>query len=248
MKVRPITTPIIQAQAKLEQVLRSALPQLKEKTVVVLASKLVATCEGRFVAKKTGSRQEKFELVKKEADLYLDPAQSQYDMMLTIKDNWMFVNAGIDESNANNQYLLWPSQPQRRAEEIWQFLRWEYGLKELGVIITDSRSIPLNWGVTAHAIAFCGFEPLKSYIDQPDLFGRKMKMEKLNIMQSLAAAAGAELGEGDESTPLALIEEISHIKFQNRAPSPAEKADLKISIQDDIYAPLLTGVNWKTDK
>jgi hypothetical protein len=34
------------------------------------------------------------------ADLWLDPNESVYQVMLTIKGNWMFANAGIDESNS----------------------------------------------------------------------------------------------------------------------------------------------------
>ena len=65
---------------------------------------------------------------KKEAEFYLDPLASKYNMMLTVKRNWMFVNAGIDESNANNQYILWPKDPQASVNKIWQFLRVHYGI------------------------------------------------------------------------------------------------------------------------
>jgi len=191
MHVEAIKTPLIKAGDDLTQVIAETISTLPERSVLVIASKVVATSENRFVPKKTGEREEKFELARHEADFYTDPHSSKYGLMLTIKDNWMFMSAGIDESNANNQYLLWPKNPQAAAAQIWEFLRQHYGLREVGVILTDSKSMPLNWGVTVHGIAFSGFECLKSYIGKPDLFGREMKMEKVNMMQSIAAAGGS---------------------------------------------------------
>lgn len=246
MKVTALKTDLVAANADLESVLQSALPQLQEKSVVVVASKLVSTCEDRFVPKVTGSKEEKYDLVRQEADYFTDPQDSKYEIMLTIKDNWMFVNAGIDESNADGSYLLWPKDPQQSAQKIWSFLRQHYGVKKLGVVLTDSRSIPLNWGVQGHGIAYCGFQPLKSYIGQPDLYGREMKMEQLNMMQSLASAAVLEMGEGAERTPIAVVEDVTHLEFQDRVPSSKELADLKISLEEDIFAPLLTSAKWQS--
>lgn len=244
MKVTAYKTPIVHTNDDIFQVIAQNISHIPEKSVLVLASKIVSTTENRFVAKKTDDRAEKHELVKKEADFYTDPHSSKYDLMLTIKDNWMFVNAGIDESNADGHFILWPKDPQKSAARIWQFLREHYNLKEVGVTISDSSSKPFNWGVIGHAIAYCGFHPLKSYIGTPDLFGREMKMEQLNMMQSLTAAAVLEMGEGNESTPLAIVEEIRGIEFQDREPSSEELQSLKIEIEDDAYEPILTKAEW----
>ena len=111
--------------------------------------------------------------------------------------------------------------------------------------MSDSSSIPLNWGVTGHAIAHCGFNPLRSYIGKPDLFGRLMKMEQLNIAQSVTAAACMEMGEGAEQTPLAVVENLSGVEFHDHVPTTAELAALHIEIEDDVYAPILTKADWK---
>lgn len=245
MRVTAIKTKLVTEQDSLWEVLRSSLPRLAEKSVLVVASKLVSTCENRFVPKLTGERGEKHELVKKEAEFFIDPHSSKYDLMLTVKGNWMFVNAGIDESNANDQYLLWPKDIQASVNQIWEFLRTEYGLKEVGVTMSDSASLPLNWGVIGHAIAYCGFNPLKSYIGKPDLFGRMMKMEQVNMMQSLTAAAVLEMGEGAEQTPLGLVEEIRDIEFVDHAPTVQELAALKIELEDDAYAPIMQHAPWQ---
>lgn len=247
MKVTAYKTKLVQAQDNLEEILATAIPELPEKSIVVIASKIVSTCENRFIPK-TGSAEDKtqkHELVKAEADWYLDPHSSKYNLMLTIKRNWMFVNAGIDESNADNQYILWPKDPQLSVNRIWEFLRAHYGVKEVGVTMSDSSSMPLNWGVIGHAIAYCGFQPLKSYVGKPDLFQREMKMEQVSVMQSVTAAAVFEMGEGAEQTPVAVVSELPTVEFQDHVPTAAELASLQIAMADDAYAPILQTAPWQ---
>lgn len=245
MQVTAYQTPIVKAGDKLSDIIVQSIPSLPERSVLVIASKIVSTCEDRFVPRVTGTRNEKHELVKTEAELYTEPHSSKYDLMLTIKRNWMFVNAGIDESNADNQYILWPKDPQKSLNQIWHFLRDYYGVKELGVTMSDSASMPLNWGVTGQSIAYCGFKPLKSYIGSRDLFGRLMKMEQVNIAQSLTVAAVLEMGEGNERTPLGLVSDIKDIEFSDQVPTEDELASMKIKLEDDAFAPILTKADWK---
>jgi F420-0:gamma-glutamyl ligase len=245
MHVVAFKTPIVKPGDDLFAVIAITLPSLEEKSIVVFASKIFATAENRFVPKVTGEKEEKQALARKEADLYLDPTSSKYNIMLTIKGNWMFANAGIDESNADGSYLLWPKDPQESANNTWAFLRKHYGVKEVGVTISDSSSLPLNWGVTGHAIAHCGFNPLRSYIGKLDLFGREMAMEQLNIAQSVTAAAVLEMGEGAEQTPFAVVSDLHNVEFHDHAPTSAELAALRIDIEDDVFAPLLTKAEWK---
>jgi putative folate metabolism gamma-glutamate ligase len=245
MKITAFQTPLIKPGEDLSEHVARAIPQLPEKSFLVIASKIVSTCENRLVPKQEGTREEKHQLVRQEAELYTEPGDSQYDIMLTIKRNWMFVNAGIDESNADNQYILWPVDPQQSLNQLWQWARDHYQVKELGLIMTDSTSIPLNWGVFGRGIAYCGFWPLKSYIGTPDLYGREMKMEQVSILQSVAAAAVLEMGEGAESTPLAVVEGVQQVEFQDHAPTTAELDELKIDLKDDVYAPLLMNVGWQ---
>lgn len=245
MKITAYKTPLIQPKDDLYQLIGQAIPSLPEKSVLVIASKAVSTCQNRFVDKITNTRDEKHELVRREADYFIDPHASKYDIMLTVKNNWMFVNAGIDESNANGQYILWPENPDQSAQDIWNFLRQHYGVKEVGVTLSDSSSFPFNWGVIGRAIAYCGFSPLRSYIGKPDLFGREMKMEQSNVMQSITAAATLEMGEGDESTPLSVVSQIRDIQFQDQPPTSEELVSLKIEIENDVYAPILITAPWQ---
>lgn len=246
MTVTAVRTPLIRPGNDLAQELAASLPlPLPDRCVVVVASKVVSIAEGRLTGR-AGDRRHLHELVRAEAEWYLEPHASRYDIMLTIKGNWMFVNAGIDQSNGAGRLALWPRDPQRSANHLWRRLRARTaGRARLGVVIADSGGIPLNWGVVGRGIAHCGFRALRDYVGTPDLYGRRLTMEKTNLVQSLAAAAVLEMGEGAEQTPAALVEEAGRLEFQAREPSAAELQALRISLEDDAYAPVLRRAPWK---
>ena len=245
MTVSAVRTPLIRPGCDLAAVLRDSLPApLPDRCVVVVASKVVSIAEGRLTGR-AGDRAALHDLVRREAEYYLEPHASRYDIMLTIKGNWMFVNAGIDQSNAAGQLAPWPSDPQRSANELWHRLREHAaGERRLGVILADSGGIPLNWGVVGRGIAHCGFVALRDYTGTPDLHGRPFTMEKTNLVQSIAAAAVLEMGEGAERTPVAVVEEVGRLQFQDREPTAAELEALRISLEDDAYAPILRSAPW----
>jgi F420-0:gamma-glutamyl ligase len=115
----------------------------------------------------------------------------------------------------------------------------------VGVIITDSKTTPMRWGVTSIALAYSGFKSLKDYIGKEDLFGRKFQFEKLSIIDSLATSARVTMGEGSEQTPMAIISDIPFVKFQDRNPTKKELKELEITVDIDIYGPFLKNAQWK---
>ena len=185
----------------------------------------------------------KDELIKKEADFYLERKEAPGGCcMLTIKNNLLAPTAGIDESNAKGYYILWPKRPYQAAKEIGQFLKKEFGLKEVGVVITDSRCTPGRVGTTGIALSYFGFEPLKDYRGQEDLFQRELKMTQSNLVDGIAAAAVVCMGEGCEQTPLALIENVSFIKFISQGP---DQKEIEMKREKDMFYPLLRSVKWQ---
>lgn len=244
MKVIAIKTPIVKRNDNLFKIIKASIETISERSVLVITSKIISFCQGRIIEKTTNQRCEKYKLICQEADYYLEPLHSQYNITLTIKNSTLAVNAGIDESNADGGYVLWPSAIQETTNNIWHFLRKHYRIKEVGVIVTDSKTIPLRWGVVGTAISFCGFKSLYDYRGQKDLFGREIKMSQINMAEAIAVSAVLEMGEVAERTPLCIVEEIKKIKFQNRIPTKKELKELKISIKDDVYSPLLTAVDW----
>ncbi|OGJ16429.1 MAG: hypothetical protein A2632_03110 [Candidatus Pacebacteria bacterium RIFCSPHIGHO2_01_FULL_46_16] len=248
MKSTAYHTPIVQPNDDLLQILFAAIPQLAEQSVVCITSKIAALCEGAVVPIKAGTREEKHALVAREAEYYLPANASKYDLMLTIKHQVLAVNAGIDESNVSGVYALLPKDPYRLAAEVWQAARAHYQVQQVGVVITDSRSFPLKWGAIGTSLAHCGFAALNSHIGEPDLFGRLLKMTTVNVAESLAQAGTFEMGESNEQQPLAVIQDIPRIVFQDQPPTAPEIAELVIGINDDVYAPLLTSVTWQCGK
>jgi putative folate metabolism gamma-glutamate ligase len=243
MKVLPYKTHKIKPNENLYEILDKYLPKLEEKSVVAIASKIVGICEGRVIKKE--SDEQKNELAKQEADYYLPLEYNQYGFILTINHNLLVASAGIDESNSNGYLSLWPKDPQKNVDEIRKYLVKKHKIKSVGVILTDSKLSPLRRGVTGYALTHSGFKALNSYIGKDDIFGEKMKAEQMNVADALTAAAAAVMGEGKEQQPLAVITEANFVHFQKRNPTKEELASLKISIGEDVYSSLLTGVKWK---
>ena len=239
------TRPLIPPKDDLLSVIRESIFGLKEEAIVVVTSKVVSIWQGKCI--KIDGKIEKDELIKKEADLYIkdDKALLKYGIMLTIKDNILIPTSGIDESNANGYYILWPEKPFAAAKEIYNFIKKEYKLKKFGVIISDSHTTPLRTGIMGIGLAYYGFNPLIDYRGKKDIFGRKLKMSQTNIIDSLAAAAVYEMGEGAEQTPIAVIEDAGEIEFGEPFGTAQDECSLKISIDEDIYSPLLKSVKWQ---
>lgn len=243
MKITAIKTHKITVHdTDLLQILDRYLPEVSEGSIVAVTSKVVALCEGRVV--KT-DQTDKESLIKKEAEYYLPRASSKYGVSLTITGGQLIATAGIDESNADGYFVLWPEDAQKSANSIRKYLQEKFQIKQLGVIITDSKTTPLRWGVTGTAIAYSGFQPLHDLIGTPDLFGRELKMTKVNIVDGLAGAAVLVMGEGTEQTPLAIIEEVGFVQFVSENPSQIELKSLRIELEDDIYQPILSTADWQ---
>lgn len=239
-----IKTTLIKEDDNIYEIIRKSIKKIKENSVLVVTSKIVSFCQGRIIKKSPQEKLEKQNIIKEEADLYLDPHLSQYNITLTIKNSTLAVNAGIDESNADGGYVLWPKNLQETTNNIWKFVRKHYQVKHVGVIISDSKTIPLRWGVVGTAISYCGFKPLYDYRGKKDLFGREIKMSQINLPEAIAVAAVLEMGEVAERTPLCIVENIKKIEFLNNIPSKKELKSQIIAPVDDVYAPLLTSVKW----
>jgi putative folate metabolism gamma-glutamate ligase len=250
MQITAYKTHKIKPQEKLFAILDKYLPELHEKSIVAIASKVVGICEGRVV--KIISEQEKdnqkTELAEKEADYYLPREFNQYGFMISINRDVLVASAGIDESNSEGAFALWPEDPQKSVNEIREYLCTKHKIKHLGVILTDSKLTPLRWGVTGISIAHSGFEALNNYIGKPDIFGRAMHAEKANIADSLATAAVVEMGEGAEQQPLAIITDAKFVSFQEKNPTQKDLESLKINLEDDVFASMLTAVKWQKGK
>lgn len=234
MRIQPIKTERISTAQDLMKYIDRFLPSLEENTIVALTSKVVSICEGRMVPKDSISKQA---LVEQEADRVLSgPDAMQDDIILTYKNHLLIPSAGIDESNSDGMYILYPQDPFKTARDLVQHLRHRHHRQNLGVLITDSHTTPLRKGVTGIALAWWGFAPIKSYIGTTDLFGRPLRVTNVNIVDALAVSAVFTMGEGNECMPLALLTDLPHITFDTQDHFVEEVC---INPQEDLYRPLL---------
>lgn len=243
MKITAIRTEIVRAKTcDIFSLLDAFVHSLKERSILAVTSKIVSLCEGRVRDKKGVTKEQ---LVSDEAELFLPASENAHGILFAIKHSMLVPSAGIDESNADGQYVLWPEDPQKSANAIRAYLVKRFTLKRLGVIITDSRATPLRWGTTGAALAHSGFMALRDYIGKPDIFGRKLEVTKANVRDALAAAAVVVMGEGREQTPLAVIQDIPFVSFQDRDPTAKELDGLNISLEEDVYGSILKRAPWR---
>lgn len=243
MKIYPIKTEKLGVkQISLIKLVDKHIKSLKNGSIVVFTSKIVSLCEGSAI--KIGT-VDKNKLVKQEAELYIPSVINKNSLGLTMKNNILIPGAGIDESNGNGYYTLWPKNPQNTANKLRIYLKNKFSLKKVGVIITDSRIVPLRWGTLGVAIAHSGFTCMKNYIGTPDLFGRILEVSTSNIADALATSAVLIMGEGNEQTPLAVIEDLDFVDFVNHNPKKDELSKLHVGLNDPMYAPFFKNVKWK---
>lgn len=244
MKALPVKTRKVTADTvTVEEFLDESLGELAEGSIVVISSKVVAICEGRIVPMDS---IDKDELIKKEADHYLPARLGEYGYHFTITHKTLIASAGIDESNADGNYVLWPADPQKSANAIRLYLKQRFGLKNVGVIITDSTCTPMRIGTLGISIGHSGFAALRDYRGQPDLFGRPLQVTNSSIAGGLAAAACLLMGEGSEQTPIVILEDLSFVAFQDRDPTLEELEEYYIKNKDeDLFAPFLNAVRWQ---
>ncbi len=229
MIVKPIKTRVFIEGEDLFSFVAQYVKKLPEKSVIVVTSKIVALAEKRTAI--ASSLKDKEKLIRKESQFAI---LTKY-VWLTIKDGMIMASAGIDESNANGKLILLPKDSFKTAHLLRKKLQKKYKVKNLGVLITDSRTIPLRAGVNGVALGYAGFRGIKDYVGLPDIFGRKFKFSRTDIADSLATCAVLVMGEGAERHPLAIIEK-APIEFCEKI----NKNELHIDIEDDMYGPLFS--------
>jgi len=247
MQVKAIKTRLLKPpKDDLFGVILNRIKKVPERSVLVIASKVVSIHQGNCLPK--SEVEDKDKLIQKEADRYLSRNKTPKSYaVLTIKNNILIPTAGIDESNVGDYYVLWPKNPQKVAKEIYNFLRKKFKVKRFGVIIADSHTVPMRRGVLGIALGYYGFRPINDYRGKKDLFGRKYRVSTTNVVDALATAGILVMGEGTEQTPLTMITNIPFVQFTNKPYKPKKNhSSLSIHWNEDIYGPLLKAIKWKS--
>ena len=229
----------------LVELLDQCLAGFGERNILAITSKIVSLCEGSAIPLDAIDKEE---LLVQQSDLYLPASFSRYAHHFTITNDTLIPMAGVDESNADNHYVLWPQDVQKTCNDVRSYLCQRFGVQDAGVIITDSTSFPFRRGTGGIALAHSGFLAVRDYIGQPDLFDRTMHITRANVSGGLAAAAVVCMGEGAEQTPLAVIADVDFVEFQRRDPSTEELQFLHISLDEDLFSPFIASAPWQEGK
>ncbi|MFW9946706.1 MAG: coenzyme F420-0:L-glutamate ligase [Candidatus Odinarchaeota archaeon] len=222
MELFAIKLPLIKENDDLVTIIikniRKTKGSLNEGDIIIIAEKVVATSQGRVIklsdvnkisdeAKKLSKLYDMDEryvqLILNEASMILG---GMSHVILTKVNDFLIANAGIDQSNAGTgNVVLLPKDLNKVVWKYWEILKREFKVKNLGIIIADSRVQPLRKGTIGIAIATAGFEPIEDLRGKPDLFNRPLEITMRAIADDLASAAQFLLSEADKQTPIVLI-------------------------------------------
>jgi coenzyme F420-0:L-glutamate ligase len=185
---------------------------------VVKLSNVDVSEEARELAKKYELLPEVAELVLTEADEILGGIPH---VVLTIKNNTLMANAGVDKSNVPPGHAsLLPANPRESADRIRNQVKTRLG-KTIGVLVIDSRTQPLRLGNVGMALGNAGFRPVADDRGKTDLFGNVMRITRRANADNLASACTVVMGESDESVPAALIRD-APVEFVDQSFDSAE--------------------------
>jgi dihydrofolate synthase / folylpolyglutamate synthase len=221
MQFIPIKTRILQPpKDDLWAVLDESLNDVREQDVILISSKVVAIGEGRCVVEADFDKKTH---VHQSAEVVIP--RPYWGTELTITNHVFVSSAGVDRSNSNGYYTLLPADPFASAEKIHRYLINRFKLREVGVIITDSRSEPCRYGAIGVGIGFWGIVPLENHIGKEDLFGRRIRIERSNVIDGLSAGANVMMGEVAEQTPVVIAREVVGLEFKDG------------NLRDELFCP-----------
>ncbi len=227
MKIQAIKTGVFKANESLIDFITKNIKKINDGDIIVITSKIAALAEGRVM--RIDDENQRVKVIK---------AESQYAMKtkytwLTVKDNTVMSSAGLDRSNANGMTILLPKDSYKTAHQIRKYLIARHRLTKLGVLITDSRYLPLRAGIVGVSLGYAGFKGVRNYIGKKDIFGRIIKYSRVDVADSLAMGAVLCMGEVAEQRPLALISG-AEVLFTDKI----NKHELDIDVKEDLYQPL----------
>lgn len=216
----------------LVEALKKNNESLESGDVIVISTKFMSNAQGRLidvknikVSENAGKISKKFqirpdvaEIILRESDEILGGVAG---FVITTTDSIMAPNAGIDRSNAKKgKLILYPEDPYLAAEQIRRKIFLTFKI-HVGIVLADSRLMPLRVGTSGIAIACAGIEPVNDMRSERDLFGNRLKVTFQAVADSIATMANHKMGEGSESRPFAIVRK-SGAKLTDRKINPDE--------------------------
>ena len=223
IEIIPIpVVPDIKAGDKLDIIILESMNNanefLSKGDIVVVAQKVISKAEGRLIDLKLVNPSEKSLQIAKQNDkdprlieLILNESVDILRLVRGIlivetKRGLICANAGVDQSNvekSNDYAALLPEDADLSARELRHSLKRKTGI-DVAVVITDTFGRPFREGQINVAIGIAGIQPIKSYIGTLDMYGKKLKVTEIAVVDEIASAAELQMGKS-ERIPVVII-------------------------------------------
>lgn len=201
---------------------------LKDGDIIVIAQKIVSKTEGQIInlssltpttiaiqlAKKYKKDPRIIELILRQSKNIVKISNGI--IISETKHGFICANAGVDQSNIMNSgeaALLLPDDPDASARKVMHVLK-ERTNREIAVIITDSFGRPFRNGQTNVAIGVAGINPIRSYVGEEDMYGKKLKVTEIAVVDELASTAELVMGKS-KGIPIAVIRGFEYVRNEN---------------------------------
>lgn len=217
--------PLIQKGDDLSSIICERI-ELQDRDIVVIASTIVAKAEGEIFrleditpgeeALETSARTGKDArfiqaVLARSREVFVEAPF----MLVTTLSGHTCVNAGVDESNIEEGFLLYPPEnPDVSASKLGENLEKLSG-KKLSIIITDTNGRAFKIGQTGVAIGIYKIKPIKHWIGEKDLFGKVLEITEEAIADELAGAANLLMGEGAGGVPVVIVRGLDYYCEEN---------------------------------
>ena len=189
---------------------------LQNEDILVVSTKYVSYSQGRCIplddvacshdgvvlGKKYGIGEGMAETILRESDAIFGGVRG---FVMAACGKILAPNAGIDMSNSDKKNaILYPVNPYAVAEQIRRMIFLKLSV-HTGVILSDSRLAPARAGTTGVAISCSGISPTGDKRGTVDLDGKPLLVTSQATADNIATIANHMMGEGAESTPLAIV-------------------------------------------
>ena len=163
---------VFDISSKLIKAVKNNGEKIIDGDIIAVSSKFISMSKGRLVnlnevdvseeadrlANNLNMDNRLAQLVLQESDVILGGVPG---FALTLKNGVIAPNAGIDKSNVpSGHVILYSEHPFKDAEELKRIIYQSSG-KHVGIVVTDSRLMPLRLGTTGLAVSVAGFEPIE---------------------------------------------------------------------------------------
>ncbi|HET7149298.1 MAG TPA: coenzyme F420-0:L-glutamate ligase [Candidatus Nitrosopolaris sp.] len=236
-RIEIIPIPVMQdikAGDKLDLIILESMNNVNEilskGDIVVVAQKVISKAEGRVIdlrcinpsekslqiAKQNDKDPRLIELILTESVQILRSARGV--LIVETKHGLICANAGVDQSNvekSNDYAVLLPEDADLSARELRHSFKRRTGI-DVAVIITDTFGRPFREGQINVAIGIAGIRPIKNYIGTLDMYGKKLKVTEIAVVDEIASAAELLMGKS-ERIPVVIIRGYFYQMIENSA-------------------------------